>query len=333
MRGTLLLRPDRAGDAIKTLPALRALRAEGLGAPIHLLSSVHNFSLFEPEPGITLHVLPAHWRDVPNDQWLAELGFSSLFPQFERVVNLLCDASEDADRLLGAIPAKMRYSANLFNPQVDWAPTVHHLDLPHATPAGRSETENIAHLLSQVFMTDLNEAAIRFPAAPILTDEDYQESIEKMGTKTGKWLGICPFAGLPRRTIPLRHWRRFIRKVSARENFTRYFLFGTANEYTRLNEIRDAAHRPEQVEIVYPSSFRALGAYLLRLDGVVAVDSGPLHLARALGVRSLGILSGGDVARWFSPVPPGDQLVGRGWFSKFPSPLAMIRAFTDWTTA
>ena len=125
MKGTLLLRPDRAGDAIKTLPALRALRAEGLGSPIHLLASSHNFSVFEPEPGIILHVLPTHWRDVPNDQWLAELGLSSLFPQFERVVNLLCDPSEDADRLLGAIPAKMRYSASLFNPQQEWAHTIH----------------------------------------------------------------------------------------------------------------------------------------------------------------------------------------------------------------
>jgi len=330
MKGTLLLRPDRAGDAVKTLPVLRALRAEGLGKPLHLLASVHNASLFEHEPGIELHVLPAHWREVPKDQWLNELGFSSLFPHFERVVNLLCDPSEDADILLGAIPAKQRFSTKLFDPDVEWAHTVHRLELPHSTPAGRSETENIALLLSQVFITDLHSLAMKFPAAPILSDRDTQEAMEKMGVKHGSWLGICPFAGMSRRTGPIRQWRRFIRKVTAQDHFTKYFLFGTATEYKRLHEIRDAAVRPDRVEIVYPSSFRTLGAYLCRLDGLVAVDSGPLHLARSLGVRSLGIMAGGDAVRWFSPVPPGDQIVPRGMLQSFPSAMTMLRAFTQW---
>ncbi len=333
MKGTLLLRPDKAGDALKTLPVLRALRGEGIGAPLHLLVSTHNASLFEHEPGIQLHVLPTHWREVPKDQWLSELGLRSLFPQFERVVNLLCDASEDADLLLGAIPAKTRYSAKLFDASADWAHTVHLLDLPEETPAGRSETENIALLLSQVFITDLVASYSRYSAAPLFSQEDHLEAQEKMGVKNGQWLGICPFAGLTQRTLPLARWRKFLHTVTAEERFSKFFLLGTASDFNRLNEIRDAAIHPEKVEIVYPSSFRVLGSYLSRLDGVVAVDSGPLHLARALGIRSLGILSGGDVARWFSPLPPGDHLLPRGWLQRYPSAAEMLRAFTQWKTS
>ncbi len=85
------------------------------------------------------------------------------------------------------------------------------------------------------------------------------------------------------------------------------------------------------MELCFPSSFRSLGAYLKRLDGVVAVDSGPLHLARSLGVPSLGILSGGDSVRWFSPLAEGDMLLRRGIFNRFPTAYEMLRTYQKWS--
>jgi hypothetical protein len=86
------------------------------------------------------------------------------------------------------------------------------------------------------------------------------------------------------------------------------------------------------VECCFPSSFRALGAYLNRLDGLVAVDSGPLHLGLSLGVKSLGILSGGDAERWFPHLKDGDELVKRGILQRFPSHFEMIWAFEKWSS-
>src|SRR5437764_15303097 len=110
MEKILLLRPDKAGDAIKTLPVVRALFSELPGAGLHLVASDHNASLFAHEPGIRLHVLPKNWKRMKRENWLAPLG---LPPAFDRVVNLLCDASEEADELLAAIPAGVKYTAAL----------------------------------------------------------------------------------------------------------------------------------------------------------------------------------------------------------------------------
>jgi ADP-heptose:LPS heptosyltransferase len=44
------------------------------------------------------------------------------------------------------------------------------------------------------------------------------------------------------------------------------------------------------------------------MDAVVAVDSGPLHLAQAMQIPVLGFLSGGDSARWFAKPNPQHRI-------------------------
>lgn len=321
---TLLLRPDKAGDAIKTLPALRALRAEFPLGEVHVLASAHNVSLFEYEPGIKLHLLPRGWASMPKEKWLAELGFSSLFAKFERVVSLLCDPSDEIDLLIAAIPAGAKYTTHPASTAFS------RLELPDKTPAGRDETLNIALLLSQVFHADLTVRLATMPKAPMLSPMDVLEANDKMAHKEGKWLGICPLAGLAHRTLPLSRWPKFLDRVISKGEFTKYFLFGAPSDSAALEALRSGLKARERVEIVFPSSFRALGAYLQRLDGVVAVDSGPLHLARALGIPSLGILSGGDAKRWFHPRGEGNVLVRRGFLHRYPSVFEMNRAYGLW---
>src|SRR5262249_10896310 len=114
-------------------------------------------------------------------------------------------------------------------------------------------------------------------------------------------------------------------------SFQHYFLFGSSNDVPLMGILKSEAQDPASVTLVTPSSFRALGAHLLLVDGVVAVDSGPLHLARALGVPSLGFLSGGDSKRWFPPTErKSDLLLRRGLFSRYPSAFEMGRAFRRW---
>lgn len=327
---TLLLRPDRGGDALKTLPALRALKTELPHQEVHLLASEHNASVFEHEPGIKLHVLPSGWQQLPRERWLEELGFSSVFPAYDRVINLLCDPSEDADRLLSAIPAQRKFTARLADEYGVLAGHVTRLELPSDTPAGRPETENIALLLSQVFCTDLARTSRNFTQAPRFSEEDLREADEKMGPKRGRWLGICPMASNSQRSAPLARWRSFLKRVTRDEEFSKFFILGSPADYQKLRDLRAGSARRDDIELLFPSPFRRVGAYLQRLDGVVAVDSGPLHFAIALGIPSLGILAGSDLNRWFDRASESDVLVRRGLFQRHPSLFQMWRAFHRW---
>ena len=247
---------------------------------------------------------------------------------FSRVVNLLCDAFAESDALLAHIQATEKYTAQVKNPSLKGE--VNTLTLPHGTPARRDETLNVALLLSQVFGEALLSHLSESPPTPHLGAEDHREAAHLMGSKRGNWLGFCPFAGLKNRSHPTARWEAFLPQATRSPQVDRFFLFGSPSDCNQLEAFRALCYRPEKVQLCFPSSFRALGAYLLRLDGVVAVDSGPLHLARALGVKSLGILSGGDAERWFASLNPGDRLIKRGLWNRFPSSLEMTWAFRRW---
>lgn len=324
----MLLRPDKAGDAIKTLPVIRALKLARPEITLHLLASEHNVSLFAFEPNLTVHVLPRNWRKMKKEKLLSSLQSPVFPPAIDKLVNLLCDPSDGIDFLLESIPATEKFSVS--GAAADTVLPYRRLLLPESTPAGRDETANIALLLSQVFGIDLATYLPHVDRAPVISDGDEAEARDKMGEKDGLWLGFCPFAGTTQRTHPQTRWEKFIRRVTADEDFEKYFLFGTPSDYAALEKMRQASPRRDAVELVFPSTFRTLGAYLERLDGVVAVDSGPLHLAHSLGITSLGILSGGDSERWFNQVKEGDVLLKRGFFNRFPTAREMIWAFDKW---
>ncbi len=329
MERVLLLRPDRAGDALKTLPVVRALVSAFPRKQFYILLSQHNSSLFEFEPGVTSLVLPSNWNHLPKEEWLSSMGLGSVFPYFDKVINLLCDPFPETDILLNAIPAREKYSLPLHNPNSVLSDFLTKLELPQHTPAGKSETLNIAFLLSQVFYIPLASMVEKMNGSPIFSDLDRMEAKEKMGKKRGKWIGLCPLSSLPSRTIPLKRWTRFINSLTQDPNLF-LFLFGGPSDFPRLEEMIQKSKHRERIEILFPSQFRTLGAYFERLDGVVAVDSGPLHLARAMKIPSLGVLSGSDVKRWFPGESPKDVLVRRGWFQKFPTSFQILTHFMTW---
>lgn len=329
MESILLLRPDRNGDALKTLPVLRSLReAVGNQAELHLLCSHLNASVFTHEKGYSVHVLPKNWKRMKHETLLT--SFRSNFPdRFDKAINLLCDPNADVDELLSWLLAKQKWSGSLKD-EKPWH-EIKKLELPESDPAGRDETENIGLLVSQALSLKLDPSL--HSRSPVLSPEDEQEAFEKMGPKDGRWLGLCPFAGEPHRSHSIKRWEKFATRLTKQAAFEKFFLFGSPSDYDRLEKLRLACSETERVELCFPSTFRTLGAYLKRLDGVIAVDSGPLHLALALGVRSLGILSGGDVERWFPRLGEGDVIVRRGLFHRFPSVFEMIRAFDRWKPA
>ncbi len=321
----LLLRPDRAGDALKTLPVLRQLRLRFPQAEFHLLASEHNASLFAFEPGYSIHVLPKQWKRMKIEK-LKHFFVSMGGDRFTKAVNLLCDPSDGMALLFSAIPADSKYSTSL-EPIEGVIP----LTLPEETPAHRNETENIAILITQALDADLRSRLEETPGAPILSDTDRAEADEKMGPKRGLWLGFCPMASHKTRVHPVKRWQKLLQRVTAQEEFEKFFLFGTPSDYRHLEKLREVVNAPERVELCFPSTFRTLGAYLERLDGVIAVDSGPLHLARSLGVKSLGILSGGDTERWFPNLKEGERILRRGIFNRFPTSFEIVWAYDKWS--
>lgn len=319
----LLLRPDKAGDALKTLPVLRSLVShKNIKEEIHILLSSHNYSLFELEPHLKLHLLPSEWESMSANKWVDFLKFTP-----EKIINLPADPSETSQILLENIPSKNKYSVF----QKNMTTPITSIHFHNSTPAQKNESQNIADIIAQSLGEPFNAKSwMSFPKAPIFSNEDYQEAnLALSSKKNGIWLGLSPMAGLKRRTLPLSRWEYLLKKVIKNKNIERCFIFGSVADKNSLEKIRNRVDS-SKVTIIFPSNFRALGAYLLKMDGVISVDSGPLHLSLSLKIPSLGFLSGGDMERWYSEIPANTYLLRRGIFQPYPSSWEMNWAFKKW---
>jgi len=326
MKSVILLRPDKAGDLLKTIPVIRALSKLDPGIKIHVICSQANHSILKFEPHITYSVLSQDWANLPDRQLSLEIGkcLNNVF--FDTAINLLCDPFPEVENLLSLLPAQQKFSIYSDSLPKEICP----LNLEKGSPINREETLNIAELVEKALEVDLKTQTQSMDRSPTITAEDVREAENALGLKQGKWLAICPFAGTANRTHSNKKWVKFIRLAVNKPSFNKVILFGAPSDSVTLNEFKNFLGSPTKLAIAIPSSFRTLGAYLKQCDQVIAVDSGPLHLALALGIPSLGFLSGGDHKRWFSRLSSYDKIVTRGILDRFPSSFEMWWHFSRW---
>lgn len=326
MSSVLLLRPDKAGDLIKSLPAIRALSKALPGIKIHILTSQANHSLLEFEPNLTYSTLPQDWTNLSKEELSALLKQITGNTLFNHAINLLCDPFEEAERLVSLSPAQDRFSILSESLPIGVWP----IQLKKGSPANRDESLNIAEIIEHSLETTFSQTLSTSDYAPKLGRQDSHEAEINLGKKMGQWLAVCPFAGTANRTHSTKKWERFIKMTLGKSNLEKVVLFGAPSDCETMEGMKKALGNPGKLQLAIPSSFRALGAYLKRCDRVVAVDSGPLHFSLALGIPSLGFLSGGDRVRWFSRTTQQDKILPRGLFNRYPSFLEMWWHFSHW---
>lgn len=326
MTTIVLLRPDKAGDLIKTLPVLRALNKIKPKLVLHLIVSKANESLLKYENYLTYSVLPSEWEQFDDNKLQGVLTTLLPYPSFEVAINLLSDSFPSVERLLNLVSAQEKFS--IFSDSLPIG--IWPITYKNKTPIHQNETLNIAEIIGLALGLDLFKTALESPRAPHLGPEDEKEALNFLKTKSGPWIGVCPFAGTLQRTHPLSHWEPLIKQLCRSADFEKVILFGAPTALSQMDTLKQQLGSPSKLILCSPSSFRSLGAYLKRCDRVISVDSGPLHFSLALEIPSLGFLSGGDHLRWFSQISPRDKLVKRGLFSRYPSSFEMKWHFYRW---
>lgn len=288
-----------------------------------ILCSSHNASLFEHEPGLTVFTLPSGWESLPVPKAIENLRDH----QFDRAIALPCDTFEPIVRLLATVPAHRRCAARGVG-SADFETMGDDF-----SPVGRDETTNIALIVGKFLGSNLVQASSIESSVPVLTDADRTEARQNLNLVSkscGLRLGFCPFAGLAHRTPSWPRWKKFLIRIAADPRIAHISVFGGPADRAKMEELPAEVGTERKWALHTPSSFRTIAAYFELLDGLIAVDSGPLHLGRAQGLPHLGILSGGDAERWFAKPIEASRLVRRGLFSRFPAYYEMVRAYRRW---
>ncbi len=166
----------------------------------------------------------------------------------------------------------------------------------HVTPpaAARHVVEQYLALLEPL---GVRAPSVEFPLpvnAPV--EERMDEFLGRSGVKPGSRLvAVNPGAGRPDKRWPVERFRALTRRLTDEAGASVLVLWGP--EEAALAETIVGSDEPERALLAPPTDLQELLALLRRASVVVGGDTGPVHLAAALGVPCVGLYGPTSVER------------------------------------
>jgi ADP-heptose:LPS heptosyltransferase len=288
----LLARPDHLGDVLLALPAAVWLRSALPNARIAALVSPPLAPITDRCPAIDETLIapfpPPDAGDTP-DEWRATLP-EAANPLRDRFDIALLPRIDDP--WSGALVAEAGIPIRI---GFDHARTRRYLTSAIAPP----RHAHVTRLALQVAGAALHQLGIlptpdaESDGSPwiIPTRADHQEVTERIaaaGVPAGQPpIVLHPGAGWPLKSWPVQRWGLLAQQIR-REFGVRPIVTGTAAEHATIASIV-AASGGEAVGLAGTLSLGGLAALYERAAAVIAIDSGPLHLAVAVGTSVVGI--------------------------------------------
>ncbi len=279
----LLVRIGSMGDIVHALPAAAALRGALPGAQIDWLVERKWLPLLEGNPDVNqaIPLDPHSWgatartvSQLRGARYAAAIDLQGLYK------SALLAFLSGARRRIGYAREFARESgAALFYNE-------------RATPAAAHVVERNLELAAQL----AGQPAKSAPRFPVQAAPDAQAWVERELTNrnTGDVYVISPGGGWRSKCWPAEQFGHLHRRFAARHKLRAVISYGPG-EKSLAEAVRLVAGEPEP--IVLGMDLRQLIALLARARFVVAADTGPLHLAAALGRPVVGLFGPTDPAR------------------------------------
>jgi heptosyltransferase-2 len=298
----LVIRLSSLGDIILTTPVLDALRDNYRNSEIFFLTRQKYQGLFESDPRISSVIyFDPEGRDKGISGFLRQIKNLNK-ERFDLIVDLHSNLRSFFIRLLVKANKKVHYHKGL-----------------------------IARLLMVYFK--------KWKAKPVLTIENYLKSLGETGTRAWNkipglyskkdnkiWaedffienglakgdilIGIAPGAKWEMKRWDLDKFSSVAKNLS-RDLPAKIFLVGNKKDQKLLEEIVNYVGKDKTIQAVDLSLDRLI-ALVERCDLFISNDSGPMHLASALGVPTIGIFGPTSPGLGFSPSGLEDKVFWAG---------------------
>jgi lipopolysaccharide heptosyltransferase I len=277
----LIVRMGSMGDIVHTLPAVAALRDSFPAARIDWLIDSRWRALLEGNPDIggtvsfdrkSLVELMACIRALRRADYTCTIDFQSLYK------SALMAFFSGAPKRVGFDRHYAREAgAALFYTQ-------------KVSPRG---THKVEHNLSLVEGVGAKAGTVRFPLArPEEAEAWATRELESRGLR-GSFV-LCPGGGWRSKCWPAERFGELHQELARKHGWRGIVSFGPGEE-ALAEEVSRAAGKSDPA--VFPMTLPQLIAVLRRAKFVVACDTGPLHLAVALGTPVVGLYGPTDPAR------------------------------------
>jgi ADP-heptose:LPS heptosyltransferase len=297
-RRILLLRIERIGDLLMTLDAIADVVAAAPDAEVDLVVGSWNTEIAKAIPGI-------HRVESLDAAWLARNGtgraMGSLLARarqwrgrhYDLAINFEPDirshlllAATGAARLAG-------FGSGGGGPLLDVA-------LPF--DQRRHTSENGRRLVAAVLDVPPRSRPLRLE----LPDTAKARAVELLGS-AGSLLGVHASGGREIKQWPPERFGDVASRL-AQERGATIVLTGTAEDRPLVDAVRRSLSGGQVIDVAGRVDLMTLAAILERVDLYITGDTGPMHLAAAVGTPVVAILGPSDPRR-YAPTEPHHRIV------------------------
>ena len=295
MSRTLVIQLARLGDLVQTMPMITALRKQSPRDTIDLLCPEPLRDLGTLIPGLDRVI---GWDGSRWHRWAAR-ATQGIQPdqreEIEHELGALCPHIYDRAFVLnqhtraivaGALLAKECVGSLAQGPLSEqltpWAAYIREI--------ARTRRSNRIHL-SDAFCGMCGLIPPGTPPRCLTPLVSPSRNLEEIGRGGGPWIGIIVGAGDPARLVPVDVWRTWIVRFLAVLPRGRVVLIGHGAECERARDIQQTL--PPSIlgriwDITGQTTIHELAQTLTRCHHVIGSDTGPVHLAAAVGTPTLG---------------------------------------------
>jgi len=289
IKKVLLVRPRRLGDIILTTPALRALKSALPQAKIFFLLESPYRRLIQGN-GLVEEVIAIQ----PKLNWI---GLSRLIMILRKYhFDLAIDFHGGPRSALITLGSGSRLRVGYRTQYKSWA---YHMTVARSSPAG--PIHSVVNHLNLVRAAGLNvgdDFSLCVAAAQPEEKKTVDACWQEWGLSSKKVIALHISAGNQFRDWGQENIVNFLKRIGPSGQILP-LLIGSKEDKKREKEIIEALGRPLP-SLVGNTSLGELTAALERVDLFVGPDSGPMHLAAALG-RPIVALFGPTLPAHFSP--------------------------------
>lgn len=284
----LLVRANfRMGNAVLALPAIAAFRRQFPDARIDFIGSPISLLLFSHQPLDHHYIAP---RRFPRVVWqYPRLLRQVRARRYDLAVDVSCSHSGIASFIVGLSGARMRAGIagkwdELFNMKI-------------AKLAEENKYRKMTELLTAMHL-DSGDAVgtLYFSADERIAAAAALES--NLGKRAGPVVGV--FIG--GRKLRGKRWplENFIQVIDGlRHRGVAVVVFLGPEENDLADSLRQSLE--PSIPVIFEPAIRKFAAIVKQLLLLICCDSGPMHLACAVGVRVLAIFQENDASRWAPP--------------------------------
>jgi heptosyltransferase-2/heptosyltransferase-3 len=316
----LVIRFGRLGDTMLLQPLLRRLHARYGQACILFAAGDYAIDLYRGQPDVAQVItLRAHHRPLPlsPEQWRAVAALRKL----RHVPVYVCEPQPRSLERIGLLLklAGIATSHCVFLNDVPLAPgghwIEHLLELADRTPPAFRERFGQATAVTGAVPEFAVSAAERVACDRWLAGRGLAGHplvlLQAANKRTLRWNGVRK-PSEDDKSWPVENWASVVSAVRAHLPGARLLLCGSPSEYGYLRDLRAKMSQPDVEVVAGELPLPRMRALLAIAHSMISVDTGPAHLAAAMGCPLVVMFGSVSPSHWRprSRVPEAVQVLG-----------------------